>query len=227
MMAHERWASVDEYFSQHLLPQDEALESALKRNSEAGLPRHDVAPNQGKLLHLLTLVSKSRRVLEIGTLGGYSTIWFARALPSDGSVISLEVNESYAAVAKANIAAAGLTSNVDIITGPAETTLAGLHKSNSEKFDLVFIDADKPSNPVYLKWAIELAKDGAMIIGDNVVRDGAVTQSSSTDARVQGVRDFIRMIGDDPRLEATAIQTVGTKGWDGFTIAILTKNIKV
>ena len=226
-MAHESWTSVDEYFSQHLLPQDAVLELALKRNSEAGLPPHDVAPNQGKLLHLITLISKSKRVLEIGTLGGYSTIWFARALPSGGLVVSLEVNESHAAVARANIAAAGLTSKVDIITGPAELSLEKLHNHDSEKFDLVFIDADKPRNPVYLKWAIELAKDGAIIIGDNVVRDGAVTEASSTDARVQGVRDFIKMIGDDPRLEATAIQTVGAKGWDGFTIAVLNKNLRL
>ena len=222
-MAQEGWTNVDKYFSQHLLSRDAALELALKRNSEAGLPPHDVAPNQGKLLHLIALISKSKRVLEIGTLGGYSTIWFAKALPPDGLVVSLEVNEHYAAVAKANIAASSLTSKVDIITGPAELSLETLYKRNSEKFDLVFIDADKPSNAVYLKWAIELAKDEAIIIGDNVVRDGAVTQSSSTDARVQGIRDFIKMIGDDPRLEATAIQTVGAKGWDGFTIAVLNK----
>lgn len=219
MKEKEQWSQVDRYIADSLVEQDDALLQALATNAAAGLPAHDVAPNQGKLLQLFARMVNAKRILEIGTLGGYSTIWLARALPAGGKLITLEADESHAAVARQNITRAGLDGLVELRVAPAMTHLPTLH--TLAPFDLIFIDADKPSNPDYLRWALKLARPGTVIIGDNVVRDGAVTDAASTDARVQGVREFFTMMAQEPRLTATALQTVGSKGWDGFSLAIV------
>ncbi|MBN5199676.1 O-methyltransferase [Serratia marcescens] len=219
MKEKEQWSQVDRYIVDSLVEQDDALLQALATNAAAGLPAHDVAPNQGKLLQLFARMVNAKRILEIGTLGGYSTIWLARALPADGKLITLEADESHAAIARRNITRASLDGLVELRVGPAMTHLPTLH--TLAPFDLIFIDADKPSNPDYLRWALKLARPGTVIIGDNVVRDGAVTDAASTDARVQGVREFFTMMAQEPRLTATALQTVGSKGWDGFSLAIV------
>ncbi|WP_406513255.1 O-methyltransferase [Streptomyces sp. NBC_00161] len=214
------WTAVDDYFGGLLVEEDEALAAANVDSDAAGLPAHQVAPNQGKLLHLLARIHGARTILEIGTLGGYSTIWLARALPAGGRLVTLEVDEHCADVAAANIARAGLDEVVDIRRGRAVDLLPDL--KDQAPFDLVFIDADKPSNPEYLKWALELTRPGSVIIGDNVVRDGAVVDPDSADPRVQGVRRFTELIADHPRLTATALQTVGSKGYDGLVLALVT-----
>jgi predicted O-methyltransferase YrrM len=180
-----------------------------------------VAPNQGKLLQLLAQLQGARRILEIGTLGGYSTIWLGRALPTDGSgrLITLEYDAVYADVARRNLRRAGLAETVEVRVGAALDTLAALVEEDAEPFDVVFIDADKPNNPHYLDWSLKLTRPGSLIIGDNVVRDGAVIDSDSTDARVTGVRRYLERIARDERLSATAVQTVGSKGYDGFSLA--------
>ncbi|QKV95016.1 O-methyltransferase [Streptomyces sp. NA02950] len=221
-MSLARWTEVDAYFNTLLTPSHPALDAALDLSAAAGLPPHQVAPNQGKLLHLLTRIRGARRVLEIGTLGGYSTIWLATALPADGRLISLEADPGCAEVACANVAQAGLSGVVDIRTGPALDSLPRLAEEGEGPFDVVFIDADKPNNPGYLGWALRLTRPGSLIIGDNVVRDGAVADPSSTDPKVQGVRRFTEMMAEEPRLTATAVQTVGEKGYDGFTLALVT-----
>ncbi|MYX72526.1 O-methyltransferase [Streptomyces sp. SID3915] len=221
-MSQQVWTSVDDYFNGLLVEEDDALLAAGSDSAAAGLPEHQVAPNQGKLLHLLARIQGARTVLEIGTLGGYSTIWLARALPPDGHLVTLEADEAYAAVAAANLARAGLERTVDIRVGEALDSLPRLAEEGAGPFDLVFIDADKPSNPAYLDWALRLTRPGSVIVGDNVVRDGAVTDPSSTDPRVQGVRRFTELIAEHPRLTATTIQTVGSKGYDGFTLAVVT-----
>ncbi|MDM9615630.1 O-methyltransferase [Kosakonia cowanii] len=213
----QKWSAVDEYLAQQLLPDDEVLTQILANNRRAGLPEIDVSPMQGQLLALLVRMTHAKRVLEIGTLGAYSTVWMARELPSDGELLTLEFDALHAAIARENVEFAGLTRQVKVKEGPALETLESL--GERPPFDLIFIDADKPNNPNYLKWALHYSRPGTLIIGDNVVRDGEVTNPSSTDDRVQGVRKFIEMIGDNPRLTATAMQTVGTKGWDGFTLA--------
>ncbi|TNL09199.1 methyltransferase [Kosakonia cowanii] len=213
----QKWSAVDEYLAQQLLPEDEVLTQILANNRRAGLPEIDVSPMQGQLLALLVRMTHAKRILEIGTLGAYSTVWMARELPSDGELLTLEFDALHAAIARENIEFAGLTRQVKVKEGPALETLESL--GERPPFDLIFIDADKPNNPNYLKWALQYSRPGTLIIGDNVVRDGEVTNPSSTDDRVQGVRKFIEMIGDNPRLTATAMQTVGTKGWDGFTLA--------
>ena len=220
-MAHseDQWKQVDAYMAQQLIPADPALEAALQRNAEAGLPGHDVAVNQGKLLHLFARMCGAKTILEIGTLGGYSTIWLARALPEGGKVITLEANAKHADIALQNIRAAGVADKVEIRIGAAAETLPQL--LTLAPFDMIFIDADKPNNPVYLEWALKLSRKGTVIIGDNVVRNGAVTDAQSEDANVMGVRRFFEMTGQEKRLSATAIQTVGSKGWDGFTLAIV------
>jgi predicted O-methyltransferase YrrM len=215
----EQWAKVDGFIVEHLVPADAGLSAALSANSAAGLAAHDVAPNQGKLLHIFARMVNARRILEIGTLGGYSTIWLARALPQGGQLITLEADPKHAEIARANIARAGLAEFVELKIGPALETLPTLE--GDKPFDLIFIDADKPNNPAYLTWALKLARPGTVIIGDNVVRDGAILDPWSGDPRVQGVQDFIRMLAADPRLTSTALQTVGSKGWDGFTISIV------
>ncbi|GGD18309.1 MULTISPECIES: O-methyltransferase [Franconibacter] len=213
---HAKWSAVDEYLVNTLLPADPVLDNLLLHNQQSSLPPIDVAPNQGQLLALLVQISGARKVLEIGTLGGYSTVWMARALPEDGCVVTLEADAHHARVAQENIRSAGLN-NVEIRVGPAADTLPGL--AALAPFDLIFIDADKPNNPLYLEWALKYSRSGTLIIGDNVVRDGEVTNPESPDERVQGVRKFIEMLGQDPRLTVTALQTVGSKGWDGFTLA--------
>ncbi len=213
----QKWSAVDEYLAQQLLPDDEVLTQILANNRRSGLPEIDVSPMQGQLLALLVRMTHAKRILEIGTLGAYSTVWMARELPSDGELLTLEFDALHAAIARENVEFAGLTRQVKVKEGPALETLESL--GERPPFDLIFIDADKPNNPNYLKWALHYSRPGTLIIGDNVVRDGEVTNPSSTDDRVQGVRKFIEMIGDNPRLTATAMQTVGTKGWDGFTLA--------
>ncbi|MFI8386810.1 O-methyltransferase [Streptomyces sp. NPDC085540] len=219
-MVQQTWTAVDEYFDGLLVEEDEALVAAAAATGTAGLPAHQVAPNQGKLLNLLARVRGARRILEIGTLGGYSTIWLARALPADGRLVTLEVDERCADVAAANIARAGLEHVVEIRRGRAVELLPGL--TGEAPFDLVFIDADKPSNPAYLEWALKLTRPGSVIIGDNVVRDGAVVDADSSDPRVRGVRRFTELISEHPQLTATALQTVGSKGYDGLILALVT-----
>lgn len=213
----QKWSAVDEYLAQQLLPDDEVLTQILANNRRAGLPEIDVSPMQGQLLALLVRMTHAKRILEIGTLGAYSTVWMARELPSDGELLTLEFDALHAAIARENVEFAGLTRQVKVKEGPALETMESL--GERPPFDLIFIDADKPNNPNYLKWALHYSRPGTLIIGDNVVRDGEVINPSSTDDRVQGVRKFIEMIGDNPRLTATTMQTVGTKGWDGFTLA--------
>lgn len=213
----QQWSDVDEYLVNSLIPDDPIFQRILANNHAAGLPAHDVAPNQGRFLQLLVQITGAKNILEIGTLGAYSSVWMARALPEGGRLITLEADPHHAATAKKNIQIAGLEAVIDLHVGPATDTLP--HLESYAPFDLIFIDADKPSNPVYLEWALNYSRSGTLIIGDNVVRDGAVTNPHSDDPRVQGVRKFIELIGDNPRLTATALQTVGSKGWDGFTLA--------
>nr|WP_314426599.1 O-methyltransferase [uncultured Erwinia sp.] len=216
-MDTQRWAAVDDYFTEQLVPQDEPLLAALEANKAAGLPPIDVAPNQGKLLYLLAKITGARRILEIGTLGGYSTIWLARALPEDGKVITLEYQPRHAEIASHNIRRAGLETKVTILVGAALDTLPTL--AGSAPFDMIFIDADKQNNPAYLEWALTYSRSGTLIIGDNVVRSGKITDAGDTDPNLRGLREFLTRVGNDDRLEATAIQTVGAKGWDGLAIA--------
>ncbi len=220
-MSQEQWSAVDDYIVDKLIPADPVLAETLDRNEAGGLPQHEVTPAQGKFLHLLARMIGARRVLEIGTLGGYSTIWLARALPEDGLVVTLECDPTHADVAKVNIAHAGLSHLVDLRVGAALDTLPTVEADGLGPFDLIFIDADKPNNPKYLDWALKLSRRGTVIVGDNVVRDGAVVDAGSADDRVQGVRTFFDMLAAEPRVSATALQTVGSKGWDGFTIALV------
>lgn len=221
MEQEKLFTEVDHYLADKLLPLDAPLQEALKANAKANLPSIDVSPTQGKLLHLLARMSGAKRILEVGTLGGYSTIWLARALPKDGSLITLEFNPKHAEVATANIRNAGLSHLVDVRVGPAADSLARLVAENTAPFDLIFLDADKPSNPIYLEWAIKLSHPGTVIIGDNVIRDGAIIDANDSDPSVVGTRLFLEKLGAHPRLDATAIQTVGTKGHDGFALAIV------
>jgi predicted O-methyltransferase YrrM len=220
-MNQDRWTAVDAYITESLVGSDHALDAALESNAAAGLPSIDVAPNQGKLLHLLALTKGARRILEIGTLGGYSTTWLARALPPDGHLVTLELDPKHAQVAGANLDRAGLSGKVEIRIGPAVKSLAKLKEEGVDPFDLIFIDADKPNNPVYLDWALELASLGSLIVIDNVVRDGEIVDAASTDPAVQGVRTLFEKMAAEPRLSATAIQTVGSKGYDGFAMAVV------
>ena len=215
----QKWSAVDNYMISSLIPEDDVLSQVLENNKRAGLPEHDVAANQGQLLALFVRMTQARRILEIGTLGAYSSIWMARALPPDGKLITLEADPTHADVARQNIQLAGLTDRIQLIEGPALNSLENF--GDVPPFDLIFIDADKPNNPGYLEWALHYSRPGTVIIGDNVVRDGEVINGQSDDTRVLGVRRFIEMIGDNPRLTATALQTVGIKGWDGFTLAIV------
>ncbi len=220
-MTQERWSAVDRYLSDLLLPPDGALEAALEGTDAAGLPAIQVAANQGKLLHLLARLQGARTILEIGTLGGYSTIWLARALPPDGRLITLELDPKHAEVARANIARAGLGGRVEVRVGPASESLARLSSEGARPFDLVFIDADKEGYPDYLGWALRLTRPGSLIVADNVVRDGAVIDPVSSDPRVHAVRRFLELVAAEPRLDATVIQTVGSKGYDGLAFALV------
>jgi predicted O-methyltransferase YrrM len=212
------WSQVDEYLSDKLLADDKALDAALKDSNAAGLPAIAVTAAQGKFLQMLAEMIGARSVLEIGTLGGYSTIWFARALPPDGHIITLEVDPAHADVARKNFARAGLQRMIELRLGAALDALPLLVAEQSGPFDLIFIDADKPNIPAYFDWAMKLSRPGTVIIVDNVVRDGGVVDAKSKDASIQGVRRFIDELGRDKRVTATAIQTVGSKGYDGFAI---------
>jgi predicted O-methyltransferase YrrM len=221
-MSQDAWTAVDAYLTASLVPSDPALDEALAASDRAGLPAHNVSPNQGKLLMLLAQIQKARNILEIGTLGAYSTIWLARALPAGGRVVTLEADPRHADVARANIARAGLADAIELRVGPALATLPQLAAEGYGPFDLVFIDADKPNNPAYLTWALKLSRRGTLIIADNVVRNGAVIDAASNDASVRGIRRFNAALAAEPRVSATAIQTVGSKGYDGFAIALVT-----
>lgn len=220
-MDQKTWDAVDAYFDGELIGTDPVLEAALARSDEAGLPRIAVSPSQGRLLNLIARTAGARRILEVGTLGGYSAIWLARALPEGGSLITLEVEPRHAEVARTNIEAAGLSGRAQVRLGRGVDSLAALAEEGGEPFDFVFIDADKPSNSDYLTWALRLSKPGAVIVIDNVVRAGAVADADSSDASVQGARRVTELIAREPRLTATAIQTVGTKGYDGFIMALV------
>ncbi|MBD0673140.1 O-methyltransferase [Streptomyces sp. CBMA156] len=218
MASQPTWDAVDAYFSDTLVGHDPVLAGALAAADEAGLPKIAVAPNQGKLLHLLALTQGARRILEVGTLGGYSTIWLARALPADGTLITLELDPRHAEVARGNLKAAGLDGVAEVRLGRAADSLAGLVEQGVEPFDLVFIDADKPSNPEYFRRALQLTAPGSLIIVDNVVRGGAVADADSDDPAVIGTRAVHELIAAEPRVTATSVQTVGSKGYDGFTL---------
>jgi predicted O-methyltransferase YrrM len=221
MTTNPTWTAVDAYLEAALLPPDAILEAVLTANAAADLPSIDVAPNQGKLLHLLARLRGARRILEIGTLGGYSTIWLARALPADGALLSLEFEPKHAAVATANIARAGLSHLVRIRVGAALDSLAALEAEAPEPFDMIFIDADKQNNAAYLRHALTLSRIGTLILVDNVIRDGAILDPHHPDSRVHGTRRFFEALSAEPRLEATALQTVGSKGYDGFAMALV------
>ncbi|MEV0317808.1 O-methyltransferase [Streptomyces sp. NPDC050658] len=221
-MSQQQWTAVDHYFTDLLTPADEALTAALRDSDAAGLPQISVAPNQGKLLQLLAQIQGARRILEIGTLGGYSTIWLGRALPADGRLVTLEYSPVHAEVSRGNLARAGLDKVTEVRVGPALDSLAALAVEHPEPFDLVFIDADKANNPHYVEWSIKLTRPGSLIIVDNVVRGGAVADADSTDASVRGTREALELIAKHPKLTGTAVQTVGTKGYDGFALARVT-----
>ncbi|TAL13754.1 MAG: O-methyltransferase [Frankiales bacterium] len=216
-MTQDTWTAVDDYIGQVVGTSDAALEAALTESAREGLPAISVSPPQGKLLHLLARSVRARRILEVGTLGGYSAIWLARALPADGRLVTLELDEHHAQVARANLERAGLADRVDVRVGRAVDTLAAME----DDFDLVFIDADKPSNADYVAAVLRLTHPGSVIVVDNVVRGGAVVDPDG-DANVQGVRRLNDLLMSEPRLTATTIQTVGSKGYDGFTLALVT-----
>ncbi|MCK2022345.1 class I SAM-dependent methyltransferase [Microbacterium sp. kSW2-24] len=213
----QTWSDADVYLADTLVGHDDALEAALAAQRAAGLPEIEVAPVGGKLLHLLARISGARRVLEIGTLGGYSTIWLARAVGPEGRVVTVEAEAANAAVARASIDAAGVGEQVDIRIGRGADVLPTLVGG----FDLVFIDADKESNTIYLDWAAKLGHPGTVIVLDNIGREGEIVRADSTDPKVIGTRDGLRMLGTDPRFDATALQTVGIKGWDGVAVALV------
>lgn len=217
------WTQVDRYFGDRLVPSatDDKLDAALATNEKAGLPAIDVTRLQGKFLALLVRIAGAKHILEIGTLGGYSTIWLAGALPEGGRVVSLELDPHHAEVARANLRNAGLLDRVDLRVGRATDSLADLEKNGAPPFDLIFIDADKHSYPEYLEWALKLSRPGTVIVADNVVREGKVVDSESDDKNVQGVRRFTEQLAAEPRLSATVLQNVGPKGYDGFALALV------
>lgn len=217
----ELWKAVDEYLVGHLIPSDPVLDETMAANAAAGLPSIDVAPNQGKLLHLLARVAGARKILEIGTLGGYSTTWLGRALADGGRLISLEANAKHAEVARKNIARAGLEGVVTVRLGAALDTLPKLVEEGEGPFDFIFIDADKSNIPNYVTWALKLSRKGTLIVVDNIIREGQVIDASSSDVNVQGARQLFDLLSAEPRLEATALQTVGSKGHDGFAMAVV------
>jgi predicted O-methyltransferase YrrM len=221
MMTLELWTAVDRYITDLLVPADAALEAAQSASVAAGLPAIAVAPNQGKLLHLLARIQGARNILEIGTLGGYSTIWLARALPAGGRLVTLEADAKHAEVARSNIARAGLAQVVEVRLGRALDTLPQLAAEGRGPFDFIFIDADKPGIPEYFAWALRLSRVGSVIVVDNVVREGKLADAASTDPNVIGVRRFHELLAAEPRVSATTIQTVGSKGYDGVTVALV------
>lgn len=215
------WTKVDDYFGELLAPEDEPLRASLDANEKAGLPAIGVTRLQGKFLHVLAKITQARRVLEIGTLGAYSTIWMARALPPDGRIVTLEIDSEHAEVARENLRRAGLLERVDIRVGPALVTLPALQRSGAGPFDLIFIDADKQNNAEYLEWAVKLSRPGSVIVVDNVVREGKVIHAKSRDTDVVGTRRMADLMASHPRLTATVLQTVGAKGYDGFALAVV------
>ncbi|KXU85856.1 methyltransferase [Caballeronia megalochromosomata] len=220
-MNEQQWIAMDEYVCERTQTPDEALEAALKSSMDAGLPAISVAPNQGKLLQMLARLRGARRILELGTLGGYSTIWLARALPEDGTLLTLEAVEHHANVARRNIERAGLSGVVSVIVGNAVDTLEAFIRDGIPPFDFIFLDADKQTYPAYLRLVLRLSRPGTLIVADNVIRQGRVADAGSTDPDVIGVRTFFDMLAADAHVSSTAIQTVGSKGWDGFSISIV------
>ena len=216
------WDAVDAYIAENFLKDDPALEATLEASAAAGLPAIHVAPSQGKLLMMLAMAMGARNILEIGTLGGYSTIWLARGAAAGGRVVTLELNPDYAAVARANIAHAGLADRVEVRVGPALDSLAKLHAEGAGPFDLVFIDADKPGTPDYFDWAVKLSRKGTLIVVDNVVREGAILAAQSDNKHVKGLREFYARAAKNPLVTATALQTVGSKGHDGLALVLVT-----
>jgi predicted O-methyltransferase YrrM len=227
-MNHDLWTAVDGYISEHLLTPDPLLDAVLAASDAAGLPPIAITPNQGKLLELLARIHGAQSILELGTLGGYSTIWLARALPQGGRLITLERDSGYAEVARTNISSAGVADLVQVLVGPALQTLPELHDERVGPFDMIFIDADKQNYPGYLEWSLKLSRVGTLIIGDNVVRAGAILDPNADDPSFEdggvaaGVRRFYELLAAEPRVSATAIQTVGAKGHDGFALALVT-----
>jgi predicted O-methyltransferase YrrM len=217
----ELWADVDRYFGELLAPEDRALSASIESNRVAGLPSIDVPALLGKFLELMIRISGARRVLEIGTLGAYSTIWMARALPAGGLVVTLEIDSHHADIARANLKAAGVLERVEVQVGPASKSLRAMHERGDKPFDVIFIDADKKSLPEYLEWSLKLSRPGSVIVADNVVRDGKVLDAGSSDPDIQGVRRMTEMMASNPRLTATAIPTVGARGYDGFAMALV------
>ncbi len=228
LRVEQSWADVDDYIVERLVPEQEALDFAIEASEAAGLPPIAVTPAQGKFLELLARIHGATKILELGTLGGYSTIWLARALPAGGRIVTLESEPRHADLARENIAKAGFEEVVDIRVGPALETLSQLAAEGAGPFDLIFIDADKENYPGYFEWSLKLAKPGTAIVGDNVVRDGAILDPDSPDpitgaeGLIPGVRSFYDLVSAEPRVTATAIQTVGAKGYDGFALAIVT-----
>ncbi len=221
-MSQDTWNAVDEYLTETLARPDAVLEAALRESEAAGLPPINVSPPQGKFLNLLARIQGARNILEVGTLGGYSAIWLARALPPGGGrLVTLEVDPRHAKVARANLALAGFANIAQVRLGRAVDTLPELVREGAGPFDFIFIDADKPSNPEYFEWALKLSRRGTVIVVDNVVRKGAVANATSHDAAVQGVRRLNQMMATEPRVSATALQTVGAKGYDGFAMALV------
>ena len=217
-MTDDLATQVDEYFEGLLVRSDPILEAALGAGLAAGMPQIQVSPTQGKFLHLLARIQGARRILEVGTLAGYSTIWLGRALPPDGRLVSLELNPRHAEVARANLRRAGLDTIAEVLVGQAVDSLAALVDESVEPFDLVFIDADKERNPDYVTWALRLSRPGSVIVADNVVRQGRVGDAENRDPNITGTRRMFEMIAQEPRLESTAVQTVGLKGYDGFAV---------
>jgi predicted O-methyltransferase YrrM len=221
-MTKKMWESVDKYLDKMLIPQDSALEEALAAAAAAKLPAIQVSSVQGKLLHLLARTMGARNILEIGTLGGYSTIWMARALPEGGRVITLEADPKHAEVARKNFARAGVENKVELRLGKALDTLPQVAAEGLGPFDMFFIDANKSNMPEYFEWSLKLARKGSMIIADNVVREGAVLDAKTKDADIQGIRRFLEMVGKEKRVSGTALQTVSTKSYDGFALVLVT-----
>lgn len=218
-MTGEAWPAVDAYFEEKLLPDDPILREILRSSEAAGLPRIHVSPTQGKLLYLLAKAQGARRILEVGTLGGYSTTWLARALPEDGHLVSLELNPKHVEVARANLDRAGVRTRVEVRPGPALDSLGQLAAEASPPFDMFFIDADRPNTRTYFEWALRLSRPGSLIVIDNVVRRGELVNPVNAEPDVRGMRELFDALATDPRVSATAIQTVGRKGYDGFLLA--------
>jgi predicted O-methyltransferase YrrM len=220
-MNQDLWTAVDAFVGDALIPEDNALTAAVRSSDAAGLPSIQVSPAQGKFLHLLAKIRGAKTILEIGTLGGYSTIWLARALPAGGRLVTLEADPKHAEIARANIARAGLAGVVDVRLGKGLDLLPAIEAEGVGPFDFVFLDADKPSTPEYFRWALKLSRPGTLIIADNVVRKGALADPASNDPNVVAMRRLHAMVSSEPRVSATTIQTVGSKGYDGFTLAVV------